>query len=64
LYSVWTTVVGDESRKAELCLDFLLEPEFFESRFNHWCPMVRAYFMRLLCWRIARHDGEETDSDV
>jgi len=64
LYSVWTTVVGNESRKAELCLDFLLEPEFFESRFNHWCPMVRAYFMRLLCWRIARHDGEETDSDM
>lgn len=63
LYSIWGTIVEDEGRKVELCLDFLLEPNFFESRFNHWCPMLRAYYMRLLCWRIARFDGEATDSD-
>ncbi|KAF2191046.1 DUF1765-domain-containing protein [Zopfia rhizophila CBS 207.26] len=60
LYGAWPTLVADEHRKATLCLDFLLEPRFFESRFNHWCPMVRSYFMRLLCWRVARFDGEET----
>lgn len=60
LYSSWSTIVADEARKMSLCLDFLLEPEFFETRFNHWCPMVRSYFMRLLCWRVARFDGEDT----
>lgn len=64
LYSTWTIIVADENRKASLCLDFLLEPEFFESRFNHWCPMVRSYFMRLLCWRVARFDGDDTVSET
>ncbi|KAF2735014.1 DUF1765-domain-containing protein [Polyplosphaeria fusca] len=64
LYSTWSIVVPDAERKRALCIDFLLEPEFFESRFNHWCPMVRAYFMRLLCWRVARYDGEETVGEI
>ena len=64
LYSTWSTLVSDQDRKRSLCLDFLLEPEFFESRFNHWCPMVRAYFMRLLCWRVARFDDAESDVEV
>lgn len=64
LYSSWPTLVVDDRRKEGLCLDFLLEPEFFESRFNHWCPMVRAYFMRLICWRVARFDGIETEVEV
>jgi hypothetical protein len=64
LYSTWSTVASDEGRKKSLCLDFLLEPEFFESRFNHWCPMVRAYFMRLLCWRVARFDNAESDVEM
>jgi hypothetical protein len=57
LYSTWSVLVLDERRKESLCLEFLLEPEFFESRFNHWCPMVRSYYMRILCWRVARFDG-------
>ncbi|KAF2747349.1 DUF1765-domain-containing protein [Sporormia fimetaria CBS 119925] len=64
LYSSWPTICADESRKSSLCLDFLLEPQFFESRFNHWCPMVRAYFMRLLCWRVARFDGEDSAAET
>ncbi|KAF2263725.1 DUF1765-domain-containing protein [Lojkania enalia] len=64
LYSTWGTLTSDKHRKTTLCLDFLLEPEFFESRFNHWCPMVRAYFMRLLCWRVARFDGDETENEI
>ncbi|KAF2133521.1 DUF1765-domain-containing protein [Dothidotthia symphoricarpi CBS 119687] len=64
LYSIWSAMAVDEQRKASLCLDFILEPVFFESRFNHWCPMVRSYFMRLLCWRVARFDGEETEVEV
>ncbi|KAF1978556.1 DUF1765-domain-containing protein [Bimuria novae-zelandiae CBS 107.79] len=64
LYSTWSVIVSDEHRKESLCLDFLLEPEFFESRFNHWCPMVRAYFMRILCWRVARFDGGDSTSEI
>jgi hypothetical protein len=64
LYSVWSILAQDERRKASLCLDFILEPAFFESRFNHWCPMVRSYFMRLVCWRVARFDGDDTDAEM
>ncbi|KAH8732420.1 hypothetical protein GQ44DRAFT_602171 [Phaeosphaeriaceae sp. PMI808] len=64
LYTIWSTLTIDEERKASLCHDFLLEPTFFESRFNHWCPMVRSYFMRLICWRVARFDGEDTEMEI
>ena len=65
LYGSWTSITSDRDRHEKLCLDFLLEPSFFEGRFNHWCPMVRAYYMRLLCWRIARcDDGEQTPTDI
>ncbi|CAK3921110.1 Hypothetical predicted protein [Lecanosticta acicola] len=64
LYTVWHTIVSRPGRKRELCLGLLLTPDDFESRFNHWCPMVRAYFMRLLCWRVARHDGEAGEDDL
>ncbi|KAK3071879.1 hypothetical protein LTR53_007834 [Teratosphaeriaceae sp. CCFEE 6253] len=64
LYTIWNTVVCDLGRKSNLCLNMLLDPEIFESRFNHWCPMVRAYYMRLLCWRVGRFDGEEQPNDV
>ncbi|KAF1959559.1 DUF1765-domain-containing protein [Byssothecium circinans] len=64
LYSTWSIIASNEHRKETLCIDFLLEPHFFESRFNHWCPMVRSYFMRLLCWRVARYDGEETAAQI
>ncbi|KAF2859874.1 DUF1765-domain-containing protein, partial [Piedraia hortae CBS 480.64] len=54
LYTVWPTYVSSADRKRDMCLGFLLDEEVFDSRFNHWCPMVRAYFMRLLCWRLGR----------
>jgi hypothetical protein len=64
LYSLWPAFVIEPQRRVELCASFLLEPNFFTSRFNHWCPMVRAYYQRLLCWRVARFDGEEQAGDV
>ncbi|KAI7119730.1 DUF1765-domain-containing protein [Hortaea werneckii] len=64
LYTVWNTVVCNLGRKADLCVGLLLDPEVFESRFNHWCPMVRAYYMRLLCWRVGRFDGEAQEGDI
>ncbi|KAH7139378.1 hypothetical protein B0J11DRAFT_41996 [Dendryphion nanum] len=64
LYSIWPTLAVNEKRRTSLCLEFLLVPEFFESRFNHWCPMVRSYYMRLLCWRVARFDGQDTPAEL
>ena len=62
LYSLWNTIVDDEDRKRSLCLGWLLSEETFGRQFNHWCPMVRAYFMRLLVWRLGRLDA--TTSEV
>jgi hypothetical protein len=58
IYGAWNILVSDEKRKEVLCLQWLLTEETFEKMFSHWCPMVRAYYMRLLVWRVARHDGE------
>ena len=63
LYSLWSTITSDESRKRELCLEWLLNDDTFEKMFTHWCPMVRAYYMRLLCWKVARLDSSITDTD-
>lgn len=63
LYTAWGAITHDESRKKALCLDWLVSEEIFGSYFNHWCPMVRAYYMRLLCWRICREYGESTELD-
>jgi len=64
LYSIWSVVCSDKSRKAGFCLDLLLDQAVFGRTFNHWCPMVRSYYMRLLCWRIGRYDGDASDVDV
>jgi hypothetical protein len=51
-------------RKEALCLEWLLSEEVFVRFFTHWCPMVRAYYMRLLCWRICRDAGSPNELDV
>ncbi|KAK5098104.1 hypothetical protein LTR70_004348 [Exophiala xenobiotica] len=64
LYSTWSLLIINEEKKKQLVLDWLLEPRFFAQYFNHWSPMVRHYFYRLLCWRIARSDGNASDVDM
>ncbi|EJP69035.1 uncharacterized protein BBA_02070 [Beauveria bassiana ARSEF 2860] len=64
LYTIWNIATKQPSRKAEICFDWLLTEETFNSFFNNWCPMVRAYYHRLLCWRICRYDGSPTDVDI
>ena len=61
IYSVWDALTADPERKEVLCLDWLLTEEFFAKFFNHWCPMVRAYYMRLLCWRVCRDSGSASE---
>lgn len=64
LYTSWNQLCWNPQRKEELCLGLLLSEDHFESSFTHWCPMVRAYFMRLICWRLGRYDGEATDLET
>lgn len=64
LFSAWNLITTNDTRKEIMCVEWLLAEETFDKFFNHWCPMVRAYYMRLLCWRVCREDGEATDLDT
>ena len=63
LFCMWNTWVASEERKADLCLGFLLHDDWFYQYFNHWSPMIRSYFHRLVCWRIARFNEEPSPLD-
>ncbi|KKK19585.1 hypothetical protein P175DRAFT_0508630 [Aspergillus ochraceoroseus IBT 24754] len=63
LFCIWGTWTSSEERKADLCLRFLLDESLFYHYFSHWSPMVRAYFHRLLCWRLGRFNGEPSPLD-
>jgi hypothetical protein len=64
LYGAWSVIINNEYRKEVMCLEWLLTEDTFDKFFNHWCPMVRAYYMRLLCWRLCRDDGEASELDT
>ncbi|KAJ5953234.1 hypothetical protein N7454_000130 [Penicillium verhagenii] len=63
IYTVWGTWTTIDERKASLCLDYLLHEPVFFHYYNHWSPMVRAYFHRLLCWRVGRFSGDPSALD-
>ncbi|KAJ4130822.1 hypothetical protein NW768_006360 [Fusarium equiseti] len=66
IYSIWDAISRDPVRKLAVCKDWLLTEETFNEFFNHWCPMVRAYYQRLLCWRMCRDSGtlDEVDGQI
>ena len=64
IYSLWGYITKDDRKKRDLCLGWLLEDEYAYRQFNHWCPMVRSYYHRLLVWRIARCDGDASELDL
>jgi hypothetical protein len=64
VYSMWNMIIANEQRKKELVLDWLLSPDVFDKHFCHWSPMVRHYYFRLLCWRVARIDGDASGLDT
>ncbi|KAF4636950.1 hypothetical protein G7Y89_g1128 [Cudoniella acicularis] len=64
LFGAWNVIASDDRRKEIMCMEWLVSEDTFDRFFNHWCPMVRAYYMRLLCWRLCRDDGEATDLDT
>ncbi|PGH27468.1 hypothetical protein AJ80_00948 [Polytolypa hystricis UAMH7299] len=63
LYSSWEVINHTDEGKERLCLRLLLDETFFYRYFGHWSAMVRAYFHRLLCWRLARYEGEPSALD-
>ncbi|KAL1953169.1 hypothetical protein VTO42DRAFT_3429 [Malbranchea cinnamomea] len=63
IFATWNAMNALDRRKEYLCLEMLLQEKFFYEYFNHWSPMVRAYFHRLLCWRLARYDGDASELD-
>ncbi|KAH8694920.1 hypothetical protein BGW36DRAFT_298792 [Talaromyces proteolyticus] len=66
VFSLWKTWTSDSQRHRDLCEQFLLNDNYFYHYFSHWSPMVRSYFHRLLCWRVARfnEDPSSVDSDI
>ncbi|OAA65460.1 GPI inositol-deacylase [Niveomyces insectorum RCEF 264] len=64
VFTTWDIVAADPARKEALCLDWLLSEDVFDKFFNNWCPMVRAYYMRLLCWRMCRDSGSPNELDA
>ena len=56
LFSLWGPLTQETERRIMLSCGWLLSQQIFHEHFNHWCPMVRAYYMRLLIWRLGRFD--------
>ena len=62
LYAIWPLVSGNARWREQFCINVLLDPGYFDSHFSNFCPMLRSYYHRLLCWRIARCDtGNASD---
>lgn len=57
-YSAWDDICEVPNGKEQLCYGLILNDAVFYNYFNHWSAMVRAYFHRLICWRLARYDGQ------
>ncbi|KAH7137301.1 hypothetical protein B0J13DRAFT_76856 [Dactylonectria estremocensis] len=64
IFAIWDAIAKDPQRKLALCHDWLLSEETFNDFFNHWCPMVRAYYQRLIAWRMCRDNGKQDDVDA
>ena len=61
IFSMWGPLTNDTQGKRDLCVKWLLSPETFQRQFNHWCPMVRAFYMRLLIWRVSRLESRNSE---
>ncbi|OJD21166.1 hypothetical protein ACJ73_07496 [Blastomyces percursus] len=64
IYAAWDEINRVDELREALCVGILLHETYFYRYFNHWSPMVRAYFHRLLCWRLARCEGKPSALDL
>ncbi|KAK9453263.1 hypothetical protein V1511DRAFT_462798 [Dipodascopsis uninucleata] len=57
LYTMW-----DEIALTDHVVDYerwILSEGIWQQLFCHWAPIVRAYYMRLLCWRVCRKPSSQ-----
>ena len=54
IYSQFALLTASPEYLQLLVLDTLMVREVFDKLFCHWAKFVRAYFIRLLVWRIKR----------
>ncbi|CAG8608543.1 10392_t:CDS:2 [Paraglomus brasilianum] len=54
IYSQFTLLTASPEYLQLLVLDTLMIREVFDKLFCHWAKFVRAYFIRLLVWRVKR----------
>lgn len=59
LYTTWPDLSANPEWKDTLCHKLILDKDIFVRHFNHWCPVVRVYYMRLLAWCVGRYDGTD-----
>lgn len=64
IFAAWDILTADDVRKEKFCIGWLLSEEVFDKFFNNYTPMVRAYYMRLLCWRVCRDRGSPNELDT
>lgn len=64
VFCLWNLISVQPVMKEAICQDWLLEEDVFSRLFTHWSPIVRAYFMRLLCWRICHDAGRADEVDI
>ncbi|KAK9479999.1 hypothetical protein V1514DRAFT_303766 [Lipomyces japonicus] len=53
IYAFWDQFVQAEIGKLDV-VAWILSDKLFVKLFCNWAPVVRAYYMRLLCWRVLR----------
>jgi hypothetical protein len=64
IFGAWNMIAANDKRKEALVFGWILADDSFQKYFLHWCPMIRAYYLRLLCWRACRYDGEPSPLDM
>ncbi|KAK6512354.1 hypothetical protein TWF481_001243 [Arthrobotrys musiformis] len=64
IYVIWDLIAEDSERKKSICVEWILSDDMWNRFFSHWCPMVRAFYMRLLCWRVGRLSGQGSNGEA
>ena len=64
IYTLWPAIILEPARKMEICSEFLLERELFVNQFCNWAPVIRGFYMRLLCWRVAKVSEDVSEQDL
>ncbi|KAK9486693.1 hypothetical protein V1527DRAFT_495717 [Lipomyces starkeyi] len=59
LYAFWDQFACAEEYGV---VDWVLSDEMWNKFFCNWAPLVRAYYMRLVCWRVIRRSSPKWEA--